>query len=729
MAKLPSVVSSLAPDLRAFINRVREAIDGKDGSRLVSVDELVRTGIASTGPGGTLAPPNTGVNAPVRTPPAATGLTATGGVYSVFVEWEDPRYFGHAYTEVWGADTDNVGDAVSLGMSPGVNFTDPLSPGTVRYYWIRFVNIKGVIGAYNAIAGTRGETVPEVGHLLEVLNNSITESELFSDLGARIDQIDVGPDALVPRVSSLRGKFTVKIDNNGYVSGFGLASTENNATPFSDFAIRADRFYVASPSGPGITPMIPFKVVTTPQVINGTNVPVGVYIDGAYIQGGSITGSAIINGTITGTKLIDVSADKITGAALLSTSYIESAGYIAGSQGWKIGGNGVAEFAAASIRGQLVASQINANGLSIKDVNGNVILNAGTGDFTGSLNGTATSTVVSNASTALSTANSASSAASTAQSTANTAQSTADSAASAASTAQTTANSAVSGLATKIGTDTRSVLSGGGGIAIGSLNWDTTGNRTSGYGIGITSAGIAAFKSNGTATFVLNGGTGDASFGGALSAATGTFTGALVAATGTFSGLLSAAQIAVGTASGTTTFYDPQQPSIPLSSIATGFLAYSGDTGTPQYVSATCTDSKSGTPYDCSYYTYAGVPVSSAELEFTTNTTSVPVARRVRVGTMKFIINASATAEHYFSIWYRYKQPNGTYQAWLPIAMAIEPQGGYGATSISGLATLGMSLGWSVQFGFSATNESGTYWRTDSRELRNATITVTGTNF
>jgi hypothetical protein len=374
MAKLPSVVSNIAPDLRAFINRVREAIDGKDGSRLVSVDELVRSGIAGTGPGGVLAPPVTNV---VSTPPAPKTLTATGGVYNVFVEWEDPRYLGHAYTEVWGAATDDVGAAVSLGIAPGVNFTDPLSPGSVRYYWIRFVNIRGTIGAYNAIAGTRGETQPEVGHLLEVLNESITESELFADLGARIDQIDVGPDALIPRVTSLRGKFTVKIDNNGYVSGFGLASTENNATPFSDFGIRADRFYVASPSGPGITPMIPFKVITTPQVINGTNVPVGVYIDGAHIQGGSITGSAIVNGTIEGTKLINVSADKITGAALLSTSYIESAGYIPGSQGWKIGGNGVAEFAAASIRGQLTASQIDTRGLTIKDANGNVVFSAG----------------------------------------------------------------------------------------------------------------------------------------------------------------------------------------------------------------------------------------------------------------------------------------------------------------------------------------------------------------
>jgi hypothetical protein len=170
----------------------------------------------------------------------------------------------------------------------------------------------------------------------------------------------------------------------------------------------------------------------------------------------------------------------------------------------------------------LTAAQINSNGLSIKDTLGNVILNAGTGNFTGSLDGTAASTVVSTANSALSTANSASSAASTAQS---------------------TANSAIAGLTTKISNDARNVLSGSGGIAIGSLNWDTSGNRTSGFGIGITRAGIAAFNSSGGATFILNGADGSASFSGTLSAAGGTFAGSLSAATGTFSGALTASAI------------------------------------------------------------------------------------------------------------------------------------------------------------------------------------------
>jgi hypothetical protein len=458
---------------------------------------------------------------------------------------------------------------------------------------VRFVNILDTAGPFNAVSGVFAETQPDVEYLLDVLTGQITESQLFSELGARIDNIEVNTTAIqtettiraaadsslasqittvsavtnantaaiqtettartnadsalsqqittvqasvgsnttaiqqeatarVNADNSLFAQYTVKIDTNGYVSGFGLASTANNATPFSDFAIRADRFYVASPSGPGITPMVPFIVVTTPQVIDGTTVPVGVYINGGFIRGGSIQGSAIVNGTIEGTKLINVSADKITGAALLSTSFIESAGYISGSQGWKIFGNGTAEFAAASIRGQLTAAQINSNGLSIRDTSGNIILNAGTGNFTGSLDGTAASTVVSTANSALSTANSASSTANTANS---------------------TANSALSGLTNKISNDARNVLSGSGGIAIGSLNWDTSGNRTSGFGVGITRAGIAAFNSSGGATFILNGANGDASFSGTLSAAGGTFAGSLSAASGTFTGTLTASAV------------------------------------------------------------------------------------------------------------------------------------------------------------------------------------------
>jgi len=87
----------------------------------------------------------------------------------------------------------------------------------------------------------------------------------------------------------LFGKYTVKIDNNGYVSGFGLASTANNSTPVSDFQVRADRFAITSPAGPSINPSVPFIVYTTSQNIttaSGETITVdpGVYIRNASIE-------------------------------------------------------------------------------------------------------------------------------------------------------------------------------------------------------------------------------------------------------------------------------------------------------------------------------------------------------------------------------------------------------------------------------------------------------------
>jgi hypothetical protein len=103
----------------------------------------------------------------------------------------------------------------------------------------------------------------------------------------------------------LLAQWTVKTDVNGYVAGFGLASSANNSTPTSDFAVRADRFYIANPTGPGIVPAMPFVVQTTPTVINGVNVPVGVYIDRAMIANGTIGTAQIGVGVIDTAKIAD----------------------------------------------------------------------------------------------------------------------------------------------------------------------------------------------------------------------------------------------------------------------------------------------------------------------------------------------------------------------------------------------------------------------------------------
>jgi hypothetical protein len=56
---------------------------------------------------------------------------------------------------------------------------------------------------------------------------------------------------------SLGAQWAIKTDINGYISGFGFASTANNAAPTSEFIIRADKFAVVMP---GYGEHVPFAI-------------------------------------------------------------------------------------------------------------------------------------------------------------------------------------------------------------------------------------------------------------------------------------------------------------------------------------------------------------------------------------------------------------------------------------------------------------------------------------
>jgi len=111
---------------------------------------------------------------------------------------------------------------------------------------------------------------------------------------------------------TLFAQFTVKTDVNGYVSGFGLASTANNAAPTSSFIVRADNFLIGNPAGPSIVPATPFIVRTTATTIGGVSVPAGVYITDAFIQNGTISSAKIANLAVDNAKIASLDATKIT---------------------------------------------------------------------------------------------------------------------------------------------------------------------------------------------------------------------------------------------------------------------------------------------------------------------------------------------------------------------------------------------------------------------------------
>lgn len=569
MRNLPSVVSKLPNDLRQFLDRVREKIDG---GGFLTREDLIRSGLAQQGPGGSLRPSDGAEDGTPITPPAPINVTATGAMTSIFVEFDYPQYRGHAYAEIWRADSNDIGQAQLVGQTPGTFYSDAVGGAAVRWYWVRLVSVTDTAGPYNGTGGTRGETSSSPNYLLSLLTNQLTTSQLTSGLSSRIALIDAADtvngsvnarlkltqDALQAQINAianipdydadttyaadnmvkyngalyratqsttgnlptsttywtkigdytslgeavadisgkinalnyvnvgstsasaqtlaalqaqvtdastglpatyaavqsestarasaesamatqittlqstvgehtasiqtqattingLSAQLTFKIDNNGYVTGYGLASTPVDGVPVSEFAVVADKFSIAPvATNPSAADGSPFFYLTAPTVINGVAIQPGGYMKAATIHDASITNAKIANLSAEKITAGDVAADRMSTNAIqavnlsaqyihadridvntltaklaaIETAYIDEANitsgaitnakigefiqsnnYTANSAGWRIDKSGFAEFQNVKVRGDVQATS----------------LNAATGTFTGSL--------------------------------------------------------------------------------------------------------------------------------------------------------------------------------------------------------------------------------------------------------------------------------------------------------------------------------------------------------
>nr|WP_322783549.1 phage tail protein [Acinetobacter colistiniresistens] len=85
-------------------------------------------------------------------------------------------------------------------------------------------------------------------------------------------------------IDGVTGMWTVKVDNNGVISGFGMVSEVINGQVRSQFGVNADTFFIGNPHNG----KKPFIVNTTPQKIGDTLYPAGTYIDSAFIAAKTI---------------------------------------------------------------------------------------------------------------------------------------------------------------------------------------------------------------------------------------------------------------------------------------------------------------------------------------------------------------------------------------------------------------------------------------------------------
>lgn len=93
----------------------------------------------------------------------------------------------------------------------------------------------------------------------------------------------------ISSINGIEGKYAIKIDNNGHVSGFGLISTANNGTPTSTFNVAADAFKLGyADSGGTAQTTIPFAHYNNSRTVDGVTVPAGTYIENAFITAANI---------------------------------------------------------------------------------------------------------------------------------------------------------------------------------------------------------------------------------------------------------------------------------------------------------------------------------------------------------------------------------------------------------------------------------------------------------
>lgn len=301
---LPFVKSDIPRDLRTFLDRVRELVNGSGANRLVGLDELTAAGVVTTNNAGNIVP--VAQETFLATPPAPTNFSATSAVRTVIVEWDTPAYFGHAYAEVWSAGTNVLGDAVLLGMSPGAVYVDAVGPSASRYYWARFVNTNNDYGPFNAVSGSFASTPPDLEYTMDLLAKTYgdTSEAPFFQLTSPL----VIDGVTVPAGTYMKQAFIY----NGVITNAKIADLAVDNAKIANATIATAKIQDAAIT----TAKIENANITTAKIQDAA-------ITNAKIEDAAITNAKIGNAAITSAKIDDAAITNAKiGTAEITTAKI-----------------------------------------------------------------------------------------------------------------------------------------------------------------------------------------------------------------------------------------------------------------------------------------------------------------------------------------------------------------------------------------------------------------------
>ena len=324
--KVPAIPPVSGGDVNYILSNIKMLLDVREGRSGDSLDanvtyrDLVGLGLAQDPSGQVVYTGRTAVTTglPVRPfgvdadgydptadltpPPAPVNVAASGSIGVIYLSWDLPQYRNHSYAEIWRSGINDIGTATFIGTAASQGFVDVPGDSIVRYYWVRFVSRADVRGPYSQ-ESVSGIASVDPAVVIRAVEGQINESSLSQSLATRINRLDQNVDvvgsiqnalAVERRVredndGNLYAQYTVKIDQNGHVSGFGLASETVNGTTTSAFIIRADKFAVVDPSSSSNNLTNSPSADAVPFAVVGET----VYLKSAMIQDASISSAKI----------------------------------------------------------------------------------------------------------------------------------------------------------------------------------------------------------------------------------------------------------------------------------------------------------------------------------------------------------------------------------------------------------------------------------------------------
>ncbi len=227
------------PEVLPAINAIAEILEigqgvrGNGDGRFLTVADMTGTGMVRIVGGSTLVrtDPDTGEPVDLTPPPAIEGLTATGALSAILLQWSPVAAHHYAYTEIWRSQDNNRNNAVRIGVSVGTLYADAVDLDSTYFYWVRAVSTASIVGPWNAAyndgleAATPASSSTILAQLTEQIRTDqivwrgqvVYETELFAIVAPRA----AGDEGLtVPFVvGAVDGESTVGIDGRLVVDG------------------------------------------------------------------------------------------------------------------------------------------------------------------------------------------------------------------------------------------------------------------------------------------------------------------------------------------------------------------------------------------------------------------------------------------------------------------------------------------------------------------------------